>query len=602
MKKHFLQLCLLSGLLLSGSVAFAQQDAGLVSNAEEPEALRDARMEWFRDAHFGMFVHWGLYSAAAGEWNGKDYDGCVEWIQSFANVPAAEYAAKLTPLFKPKKDFAREWAKTAKDAGCRYVIFTSRHHEGFALHDSKTTTFDGKDVTGRDLMREIVNALHEQGLRVGVYFSLVDWHHPDAYVEHGLPAPGGVKNDNRDNAKYVSYMQEQAAEIFSNYGPIDVVWWDYSSKEIQGEKWGANALVAMVKKHHPNIIMNNRLYAFDHNSEYTRANGDLVTPEQFIPETGFKGMDWESCMTMNGTWGYSKNNQKWHTEEELVHNMIDIVSKGGNYLLNVGPMGDGTIPAKSISLMHGIGDWMRVNGDAIYGSRANSIGKVNWGRITTKPGKYFLHIFNWPANDRLHVPLSPDAGVTPQAFFLADTAHVPLTVSSDERGLFIDVSNKAFKNNAATVIELDVTGTSLIAQGIYPEADGSYRLLAGDATLTNGVGLSVGEQATIYNWMSTDGAVAWNIQVKQPGKYKMTLSFACTDASAGSKIAVSAGSTTLTGVVKGTEDNWGIYKDWDLGTVALSKKGVNTVLVKALTKPGLGVMNLRSIRLVPVNK
>ncbi|NRF41702.1 alpha-L-fucosidase [Pedobacter foliorum] len=602
MKKTFLKLSMLVGLILPYAASNAQVKEGLTANAEEPEAIRDARMRWFRDAHFGMFVHWGLYSGAAGEWDGKDYDGCVEWIQNMANVPADVYEARLKPLFKPKKDFAREWAKTAKDAGCRYVIFTSRHHEGFALHDSKTTTFDGMDVTGRDLFREIVNALHEQGLRVGVYFSLVDWHHPDAYVEHGLPAPAGVKNDTRDNAKYVEYMHKQAEEMFSNYGPIDVVWWDYSSKEIQGEKWGAKDLVAMVKKHHPNIIMNNRLYAFEHNSEYTRANGDLVTPEQFIPESGFKGMDWESCMTMNGTWGYSKNNQRWHTETELVHNMIDIVSKGGNYLLNVGPMADGTIPAKSIDLMHGIGSWMNVNGEAIYGSRANTIGKVNWGRITTKPGKFFLHVFNWPENNKLHVPFAPDKGVIPQAYFLADGSKTPLKVEANERGLFIDVSNKAFKNDAATVIALDVTGTSLVAQGIFPEEDGSFKLLAGDAILTGGIALSVGEQAILHSWTAQDATVAWNVNVTQPGKYKVILSTACTDASAGSKIAVSLGKTTLPGVVKGTENSWGAYKDWDMGTAVISKKGTNTILVKAITKPGLGVMNLKNIRLVPVGK
>ncbi|NLR79996.1 alpha-L-fucosidase [Chitinophaga eiseniae] len=602
MKKRLLQACLSGALFLSTNVIYAQQDAGLVANAQEPEAIRDARMRWFRDAHFGMFVHWGLYSVAAGEWNGKNYDGCVEWLQNMANVPAAEYASKLTPLFKPKKDFAREWAKTAKDAGCRYVIFTSRHHEGFALHDSKTTTFDAMDVTGRDLFREIVNALHEQGLRVGVYFSLLDWHQPDAYVEHGLPAPGGVKNDTRDNAKYVAYMHQQAEEIFSNYGPIDVVWWDYSSKEIQGEKWGANALVAMVKKHHPNIIMNNRLYAFDNNNEYTRANGDLVTPEQFIPETGFKGMDWESCMTMNGTWGYSKHNDKWHTGQELVRNMIDIVSKGGNYLLNVGPMGDGTIPGQSITLMHGIGDWMRVNSEAIYGTRANSIGRVNWGRITTKPGKYFLHIFSWPADNRLYVPLAPDAGVQPQAYFLADAAHTPLRVQTDERGIFIDVSNRAFKNNNATVVELDVTGTSLLSKGIFPEKDGSYMLPAGDAQLTGGIVYSEGEVPALCNWMNVEGKVTWRVNVKQPGEYKVVLNMACTDASAGAKIGVAAGNTDLSGTVKSTDNSWAAYKDWALGTVTFEHAGTQNVVIDAVTKPGLGVMNLTKVRLIPVKK
>ncbi|WP_316748830.1 alpha-L-fucosidase [Pedobacter gandavensis] len=602
MKLKFLKSCLLGSLLLTGAASFAQQDGGLASNANEPESLRDARMEWFRDAHFGMFVHWGLYSGAAGAWNGKDYEGCVEWIQSMANVPAKEYADQLIPLFKPKKDFAREWAKTAKDAGCRYVVFTSRHHEGFALHDSKTTTFDGMDVTGRDLFKEIVNALHEQGLRVGVYFSLVDWHHPDAYVEHGMPAPAGVKNDGRDNSKYVAYMHKQAEEIFSNYGPIDLVWWDYSSTEIQGEKWGAKDLVAMVKKRHPNIIMNNRLYSFEHNSEFTRAHGDLVTPEQFIPETGFKGMDWESCMTMNGTWGYSKNNQKWHTKSELVINMIDIISKGGNYLLNVGPMADGTIPEKSIALMDGIGDWMRVNGEAIYGSRANTIGRVNWGRITTKPGKFFLHVFNWPEDNKLHIPLSPNAGSLPKAFFLGDASKTALPLEVNERGIFVDVSDKRFKDNAATVIQLEVEGVSLASQGIFAERDGSYKLNAGDAVLAGSVALSVGEQATLYSWTELDGRVSWKINTAKPGKYKVVLSRACTDVSAGSTINLTAGNSTLSGVVKGTGATWNEYQDWELGTVVLAKKGVNTVSVKALTKPGIGVMNLKNVRLIPVGK
>lgn len=600
MKNIFYKLGLCISLLLPWLAGNAQIEGGLSANAAEPETIRNARMQWFRDAHFGMFVHWGLYSAAAGEWDGKNYEGCVEWIQNMANVKADVYASRLLPLFKPKKDFAREWAKTAKDAGCRYVIFTSRHHEGFALHDSKTTTFDAMDVTGRDLFREIVNALHEQGLRIGVYFSLVDWHHPDAYMGHGLPTPGGAKNDGRDNAKYVAYMHKQAEEMFSNYGPIDLVWWDYSSKEIQGEKWGAKDLVAMVKKQHPNIIMNNRLYAFDNNNDYTLAHGDLVTPEQHIPESGFKGIDWESCMTLNGTWGYSKTNQNWHTQPELVKNMVDIVSKGGNYLLNVGPKVDGTIPDKSVELMNSIGDWMRVNGESIYGSRANTLGRVNWGRITTKPGKLFLHIFNWPSDNKLHIPIAPDQGVQPKAFFLADRSQSPLKITKDERGLFIDLSNTSFKDNAATVIELNVTGTSLVSKGIFPETNGTYVLHAGDADAKEGISLAIGEQPTLNNWISEKGTISWKVNVSKTGKYRMILNTACTNASAGSDIAVVVGKNTLAGQVKGTDESWNVYKDWDLGTVVFPKKGLDTVLIKVIRKPGYAVMNLKNVKLIPI--
>jgi alpha-L-fucosidase len=586
----------------------AQDTSGLSFNAQEPEYLRDARMEWFRDAHFGMFVHWGLYSAAGGIWKGKDYaanGGAAEWLQSAANVSADEYEKTLTPLFKPKKDFAREWARMAKDAGCRYVIFTSRHHEGFALHDSKTTTFDGMDVTGRDLAREIINALHEQGLRVGIYFSLLDWHHPDAYVEHGLPAPGGVKNDGRDNSRYVEYMYRQAEELFSNYGPIDVVWWDYSSEEIQGEKWGARKLVAMVKAHHPNIIMNNRLYSHEKNSQYTRANGDLVTPEQHIPETGFKGMDWESCMTMNGTWGYSKNNQNWRTPRELIRNMADIVSKGGNYLLNVGPMGDGTVPARSVELMRSIGQWMRVNGESIYGTRANTVGRVAWGRITTRPGRLYLHVFNWPADGRLHVPLAPAAGNVPRAWFLADSSHTALPLAVKDKGIDVDISNKAFRDDNNTVVVLEAEGRSLADAGVFPEEDGSFNLVAGDALLKGDpLALSLTEEPYINTWMGADSA-EWTINVPARGMYKLVLNYACTDRSAGSTIHISAGPLNalvpaIKGIVRST-GSWDSFSDWDAGTLVLSR-GVNRLSIGGTPKPGLGVMNLKYVRLVPVKK
>jgi alpha-L-fucosidase len=578
----------------------AQNEGGLEFNAREPEYLRDARMEWFRDAHFGMFVHWGLYSGAEGLWNGKDYGGAAEWIQNAANVPADVYAKTLLPLFRPKKDFAREWAKTAKEAGCRYVIFTSRHHEGFALHDSKTTTFDGKDVTGRDLFREIVNALHEQGLRVGVYFSLLDWHHSDAYVRHGLPAPGNVTNDTRDNTKYVDYMYRQAEEMFSNYGPIDVVWWDYSSIEIQGEKWGASKLMAMVKKHHPNIIMNNRLYAFNNNNEYTRAHGDLVTPEQHIPETGFKGMDWESCMTMNGTWGYSRNNQNWSTGKQLIRNMVDIVSKGGNYLLNVGPMADGTIPARSIELMQQLGAWMKVNGESIYGTRANTIGRVPWGRITTKPGTFYLHVFNWPANNRLLVPLEPAAGNQPRAWFLADGNKTALPLQVNQRGIYIDISNKTYKDDNSSVIVLETEGKSLVDLGIFPEADGTYILTAGDAILKGGrLVLSLTEEPYINTWMGHN-SVEWTINARKPGKYKVVLNYACTDQSAGSTINLGIDNPVFMGAVKST-GSWETFKEWNIGTVTIPS-GAHKLVIDAEAKPGMGVMNLKGVALVPVNK
>ncbi len=310
--------------------------------AETPDQ-RDARMKWWREARLGMFVHWGLYSAAEGTWDGKPYWGGVEWIQHSAGVPADEYAARMRPLFKPKPGFAKEWARLAKDMGAQYVVFTSKHHEGFPLWDSRLTDFDGKDFTGRDLFKEIVTALRAEGLRVGVYFSMIDWHHPDFPVQTtGLPHPLQKHKEIADPdagrvmSRYVDYMHKQVEEITTRYGTLDVLWWDWSSKETQGPSWRAAELMAAVRRHQPRIIMNNRLY-FSPNVEgdnlgiFDMSKGDFTTPEQHIPATGMGGVDWEACMTLNGTWGYSEHDLTWKSAETLIRNTVDIASKGGNY-------------------------------------------------------------------------------------------------------------------------------------------------------------------------------------------------------------------------------------------------------------------------------
>ena len=283
---------------------------------EEPQS-QDEKMEWWRDARFGMFVHWGLYSIAAGEWDGVVNDGYgQEWIQYHKGIPTAEYERVLRPQFQPKADFASEWAKLAKEAGCKYVVLTSKHHDGFALHDSKVSEYAAMDFVGRDLIKEFVDACKKEGLKVGLYHSVIDWHHPDAYTGGGLPSIKGETNEGRNHDKYVEYLHAQVDELISNYGDVDIIWWDYSSEELQGEKWKADELIAKVKEKHPSIIMNNRLFANIQTGGtsaegFDLAQGDYITPEQKIPATGIDGVDWETCMTMNNTWGYSKHDHDW---------------------------------------------------------------------------------------------------------------------------------------------------------------------------------------------------------------------------------------------------------------------------------------------------
>jgi alpha-L-fucosidase len=331
----------------------------------ETTEQRDARMQWWRQARFGMFVHWGLYSGLAGTWKDKPVGtrGGMEWIQQRVRADTWEYAHEAVPHYHPEEDFADAWAKLARRAGCQYVVFTSKHHDGFCLFQSEYTTYDAHDLIGRDLCREIVDAVRSEGLNVGFYHSVIDWHHPQYdYIKadqlphplKGKPSPNGPRNHDI----YIEYLHHQARELFSNYGPVDIIWWDYSKKDNDGPFWRADELMAMARSLQPRIISNNRLYHIPHIEKddsvdrlrtWKPEEGDFTTPEQTIPSTGVPGVDWEVCMTMNTTWGYSEHDHAWKSDETLIHNLIDIVSKGGNYLLNIGPKGDGSIPGKASS-------------------------------------------------------------------------------------------------------------------------------------------------------------------------------------------------------------------------------------------------------------
>lgn len=443
----------------------------------ETREQRDERMRWWREARFGMFVHWGLYSGLAGTWEGKPVGtrGGMEWIQERVKADTETYAKRAIPLFRPKPGFAREWARLAKQAGCRYVVFTSKHHEGFALHDSKVGDYDAGSVLKRDLVKEIVNAVRAEGLRIGYYHSVIDWHH-DQY-EYGrskqLPHPLKGKpypNGQRDHSKYVAYLHAQVDELVSNYGPLDILWWDYSSQDFQGEEaWRAFELMDKVHSKQPKIIMNNRLFRIPEAGfsgmgtaaiaqQLDPKYGDFITPEQHIPATGMPGVDWETCMTMNTTWGYSEHDQAWKSNETLIRNLIDIASKGGNYLLNIGPKADGSVPPESVQAMEAIGAWMKGNGESVYGTTAGPFEKLAWGRCTQKRGRngrtrLYLHVFDWPGDGKLPVPVATDQSAS--AFLLA--GRKKLAVTAGERGTAIAVGTDA-PDQIASVVVLEING------------------------------------------------------------------------------------------------------------------------------------------------
>ncbi|MDR2981956.1 MAG: alpha-L-fucosidase [Puniceicoccales bacterium] len=465
--------CLLSALAALTLLPFAgAADKITPPPSEETTAQRDARMKWWREARFGMFIHYGLYSGLEGEWEGKSIGGGgVEWIQSRKGIPGDAYRKEAFPKFKPRKGVTKEWAQLAKETGCKYVVLTSKHHEGYALFDSKLTDYDSVDTNGFDIVKEYAEAVRSAGLRVGYYHSVIDWHHPqyDFRKAKGLPYPSGeakaAGDTPRDHDKYIEFLHGQTKELLSNYGKVDIIWWDYSSTQFDGEEaWKSIELMKMVREKQPEIISNNRLYrrpeagfkGMGTSAVTTMLDpryADFITPEQHIPADGTPGLDWETCMTMNGTWGWSKYDTKWKSTQQLVRNLCDIVSKGGNYLLNIGPMPDGSIPPESIERMKGIGKWMDVNGDAIYGTTASPLAKApDWGRITTKGNRVYLHIFETPKDGTVTVALNNEVK---NAFALsADGKKIAVTKSAE--GLSFPAP-AATGDGLPVVVALDLT-------------------------------------------------------------------------------------------------------------------------------------------------
>jgi alpha-L-fucosidase len=415
-------------------------------------------MNWWRQARFGMFIHWGVYSVPAGEWKGREIPGAGEWIMQQAKIPVAEYE-KLAAQFNPAKFNADEWVRIAKDAGMKYIVITSKHHDGFCMWDSKVTDYDIADATPfkKDVLKELARACKKQGLKLCFYHSIMDWHHPDAQA----PFYPNYNDDSRSNPNFARYVENhlkpQIEELVTNYGPLGVLWFDGEWIKDWTEPQGKD-MYNYVRSLQRDIIINNRVgkgrKGMEGLSKSQEDAGDFGTPEQQIPPTGLPGVDWETCMTMNNTWGYSSYDNNWKSAEDLIRKLADIASKGGNFLLNVGPTAEGLIPAPSVERLAAMGQWMKVNSESIYGTSASPIGALPWGRCTAKPGRLYLHVFDWPKDGRLEVPW-PRSEVK-KAYLLADKEPRSLPVDRlDENRLAVSVPEKA-PDAINTVVVLEI--------------------------------------------------------------------------------------------------------------------------------------------------
>ncbi|MGO4110437.1 alpha-L-fucosidase [Paenibacillus sp. YAF4_2] len=390
---------------------------------------RTERTQWFLQDRFGMFIHWGLYAIPARG----------EWVRNAERISNEDYQVYFDE-FNPERYDPKAWAKAAKAAGMKYAVLTAKHHDGFCLFDSKLTDYKSTNTkSGRDLVREFLDAFREEGLKVGLYYSLLDWHHPDypAYGDqiHPMRDNEEYKRDPERFVNYLNYMHGQVKELLTDYGKLDIMWFDFSYGNLKGEAWRATELMEMIRSIQPNIIVDNRLEASgeEGGSIYTDNpslySGDFASPEQIIPPSGItdeagNSIPWEACITLNNNWGYSAADLTYKSAKTVIRKLVECVSKNGNLLLNVGPDAKGEIPRESLEILEEVGQWIRRNGDSIYGCGEAGLTKPEWGRYTRKGNKLYAHLFEESIGP---VNLVGLAGRVKQARLLSDGAEVFLS-------------------------------------------------------------------------------------------------------------------------------------------------------------------------------
>lgn len=429
-----------------------------IKNESKLYLQREERTKWFQEARLGMFIHWGLYSIpAAGE-----------WIMTNRQMTVEEYEPYFKE-FNPTKYNPKEWAKLAKKAGMKYAVMTAKHHDGFCLFDSAYTDYKSTNTkTGRDLIREYIDAFREEDIKIGLYYSLLDWHHEDypAYGDrhHPMRNNEAFKNKSHNFDNYIEYFHNQVKELVTGYGKIDIMWFDFSYDDMTGEKWQATKLVNMIKKYQPDIIIDNRL---DDKKNIKKATlspytGDFDSPEQIIPPKGVLNengnpVPWEACITLNNNWGYSSMDRDYKSPKQVIRSLVECVSKNGNMILNVGPNAKGEIPKESISILEEVGDWLDDNGDSIYGCKASELSKPEWGRYTQKGNLLYAHIYDRGIG---YTNLNNLRGKIKKARLLRDGSEIkvefPWMAEEFVDDAFINLTGSILPDQRDTVVELEL--------------------------------------------------------------------------------------------------------------------------------------------------
>lgn len=576
--------------------------------ASAAQQAHDERMGWWRDARFGMFIHWGLYAIPAGAWNGKDFGGAGEWLLNHAQIKPVDYFP-LREQFNPVRFDADEWVRIAKAAGQRYIVITSKHHDGFCLWDTKQTDWGVMHSPfKRDILKELADACERGGIRLCFYHSIMDWTHLDYLPRRAWDdRPATQPNLNA----YVAYMKEELRELLSGeYGDIGILWFDGEWEDTWTHERGKD-LAAYVRSLDTDIIINNRvdkgrggMGGFDAAGEW---EGDYGTPEQTIPGTGVPGVDWETCMTMNETWGFVAKDNSWKSVEALLENLVDIASKGGNYLLNVGPQADGLIPAASVERLSSIGRWMETNGESIYGTEASPFTRLAFGRCTQKAlplekTRLYFHVFDWPATGSGGSCTLTVGGMRNEVLAARLLGNTGTTVSfrrgTDGQTWLFDLPANA-PDAIDSVLAVDIAGAPTIEPTlIQPDAAGVVSLLASDAKLRG----SVQYEARFSNlgyWTGLDGTAEWAFKAPA-GSYELEAIIAAPSGEGGGAFEIDIDGVKVAHDAPVT-DGWGDFKAVALGPITLCQSDARRCMVRATQKPKGALMNLKSLTLRPAS-
>ena len=546
------------------------------------------RLGCFRQDKFGMFIHWGPYSELAGEWNGKQVPvgRNAEWIMQILKIPAADYR-ELARDFNPVKFDARRWAQLAKDTGMKYLVITSKHHDGFAMYKSSVSDYNIVDWTpfNRDPLKELSEACREVGIRFCIYYShREDWDDPDAYGNDWDFDPA-----QKDFEKYLEETSKpQLRELLTNYGPFGLIWFDrglYTPEQ-------ARSFVEIVRTLQPQSIINGRVgnYGQELMGDYQNMN------DNGMPTGGIEEY-WETPQTLNETWGYSKFDHNWKDSRTVIRRLVEIVSKGGNYLLNIGPMGDGSIPQPSVEILEGVGEWVRINGESIYGATASPFGELDWGRCTVKGETLYLHVFDWPSEARLLIPGLRNKPI--RAYPLLDSTQ-ELEVGREGAAAWVKLPAEPLDEND-TVVVLEIDGPPEVEPPVVDQREAAIELDYLTA-VTSGRAVKrynrTGE-FHISKWRTPSDTASWKVNITLPGRYGLRIEYAALAEVAGSPFQIAVGSQTLKSEVQDTGD-WYEYREFEVGEIRVDTAGVEAITVAPAADLDHDMMYFRRMLLAPL--